>query len=193
MFIGFCAWSAIDPASLAPLLDKPRRLTAVLVCFALAAYALTHLRRNDASWRALAAVLPIAVIFAGEDVVEKLVLPAPATAEMWTTLGAAVAMMVVMTTVGAVPALVWLRGRVPCDRKTVWGSAAFGTILVAGISVLLLALAAAPNPGYVASVSALSAVWLSLWGRWVHRERVNTASLLMLVAAAMGVVAVTAL
>ena len=194
MLLGFALWSAVAPDSLAPLLAAPWKLAAVLACFGAATWALTHIRRNDMSWSALLAVLPVAGIFAVEDVVEKLWLPAPvAGVPMAETLGAAVAMLVVMTGVGALPALVWLRGRVPFDRRTVLASAAFGVILVAGIAVLLLALAAAPNPGYVAAVSALSTVWLGIWGRVMHGERNNTPSLLLLVAAAMGVVAVVAL
>lgn len=185
MLLGFVLWSLVDPASFHVLLQNPLHLAGILACFGGAFWALTHIRRSDASWPALLAVLPVAFIFAGEDVVEKLMLP---HGDMLQTLGYTSAMLVVLLSVSSIPALIGLRGKVPFDARTLLLCTGFGALLMVGIGVLLVALVTAPNPGYVGAVSSLSVVWLATWARVRQGERNNLWAILALVASAIGVV-----
>lgn len=187
----FVLWVVVDPASAAPLLEQPWKLVVVLACFGLAAYGIGHIRRNDVSVRALLAVVPVALIFGVEDVVEKYVLPAPPASSL-ETVGATVAMLSVMFLVAVPFAMVWLGGLPRWNAYHAMIGAGFGVLLMAGISVLLVAFVLAPNPGYVGAITALSTVWLALWARWREGERNNLLAILMLVAAAVGVAVVTA-
>lgn len=185
MLIGFVLWCMVDPASFWVLVANPLHLVGILLCFGGAFWSLTHIRRSDASWTALLAVLPVALIFAGEDVIEKLVLP---HGDMMQSLGYTSAMVVVLLSVSAIPALIGLKGRLPTDARTVLASTAFGVLLTVGIGILVLALVVSPNPGYVGAVSSLSVVWLALWARVRQGERNNLWAILALVASAIGVV-----
>ncbi|MCP5405506.1 MAG: hypothetical protein H6922_04720 [Pseudomonadaceae bacterium] len=185
----FALWVVVDPASAAPLLEAPWKLAVVLGCFGLAAYGIGHIRRNDVSVKALLAVVPVALIFGVEDVIEKYVLPGPpASAEEM--VGATLAMLSVMFLVAALPAMVWLGGFPRWNTRTVLASVGFGVLLMVGIGILLVAFVLSPNPGYVGAITALSTVWLALWARVRQGERNNMVAILMLVAAAVGVAVV---
>jgi drug/metabolite transporter (DMT)-like permease len=185
MLIGFVLWCLVAPESFWILVANPVHMVGILACFAGAFWALLHIRRSDASWRGLLAVLPVALIFAGEDVIEKLALP---HGDMMMTLGYTSAMLAVLLSVSAIPAFIGLRGKLPTDTRTVVASAGFGVLLMVGIGVLLVSLVTAPNPGYVGAVSSLSVVWLALWARVRQGERNNLSAILALVASAVGVV-----
>ncbi|MFZ2587937.1 MAG: hypothetical protein WAZ18_07470 [Alphaproteobacteria bacterium] len=189
MLLAFALWCVVEPASLTPLVETPWKGCAVLACFGLAGWGMNHIRRNDLSLKALLAVLPTALIFAGADVIEKYVLPAAHT-DSSIIVGASMAMLTVIFTVGALPAMVWLGGLPRYNRRTALLGAGFGVILMGGISLLLVTFVLAPNPGYVAAITCLSTVWLALWGRFYHNERSNPVALVMLVAAAIGVAVV---
>lgn len=191
MMLAFVMWGMIDPDSLSPLLREPWKMVVVLGCFGVAAWGMNHIRRNDWSLKALVAVVPSAVIFASADVIEKYVLPS-AHATPHEVVGASMAMLAMIFGVGVFPALVWLGGWPVWNTRTVVASAGFGFILMVGITLLLVTFVVAPNPGYVAAVTCLSTVWLSVYGRYVHGEQNNVVAVLMLAAAAVGVVLVTA-
>lgn len=191
MMLAFMMWAVINPASLNPLLQTPWKLVTVLACFGLAAWGMNHIRRNDWSLKALLAVLPVAAIFASADVIEKYVLPST-QATPHEVVGASMSMLAVIFGVGVLPALVWLQGWPTWNTRTVLASAGFGLILMVGITLLLVTFVLAPNPGYVAAVTCLSTVWLSMWGRYYHGEQNNFMAVLMLVVAAAGIVLVTA-
>lgn len=182
----FVLWLLVSPASALPLLEAPWKLLVVLACFAMAAYGIGHIRRNDVSLRALLAVLPVALIFGMEDVVEKYVLPAP-PASLTETLGATTAMLSVMLLVAVPFAAIWRGGLPRWNPHHALIGAGFGMLLMVGIAVLLLAFVLAPNPGYVGAITALSTVWLALWARWREGEHNSLPAVLMLVAAAIGI------
>jgi hypothetical protein len=104
--------------------------------------------------------------------------------------GSAVAFLTVTTTTGAVASL-WLKegdAAAPLTWpgwRTVPLAAGFGALLLTGLTLLLVVLALAPNPGYVAAITMLSAVWLALWARWMRGERNNLWAGLALVVGAM--------
>ncbi len=191
MLIAFVLWSLVQPASLEPVLAEPWRLAVVLASFAAASWGMGHIRRNDVGWKAVLAVVPVAVIFACEDTIQKYVLPTPVGAGAPEIIGSAMAMLSVMLTVGALPALVWLRGVPAFHARDVWPSVAFGALLMSGISVLLVTFVLAPNPGYVAAITCLSTVWLALWARYKNGEYNNPAAMLAMVAAAIGIALAT--
>jgi hypothetical protein len=185
MMIGFFLWIVIDPASATPLLAHPWKLAAVVAGFGACGTALMFLRKADASWTALAAVLPVALLLALGDVVAKEALGAVTAEHGWAeVIGRTVAFLTVTTTVGSVGGMV-LGGKIHFTWADALRSAGFGVVLLTGLSLLLLTLAIAPNPGYVAAITMLSALWLAMWAHFAHGEHNNIWAGVALVAGAM--------
>lgn len=186
MLLGFALWGAIEPHGMHLLLAEPWRLPMVAGGFALSSAALFKMRRQDASRTALLAVVPVAVLLAVGDVVAKYALNSTAVT-VWEVVGSATAFLTVTTTVGSVAGLVmgkaW-QGFAWPGRREMLLSAAFGAILVASLSLFLVTLALAPNPGYVGAVTMLSALWLAIHGYFYHNERTNWWGGVVLVAGA---------
>ncbi len=182
MLLGFAAWGMLAPASVTMLAGEPWRGMLVLAGFAVCVYAFMHLRRNDASKAALVAVLPVAVLLALGDVVAKYALGVP-QGGLGPVVGSASAFLTVTTTVGCAVGLL-MAGRFVPTRREVVLSALFGAILMVSLSLFLVTLALAPNPGYVGAITMLSALWLAIHGYFHHGERTNWWSGLLLVAGA---------
>lgn len=193
MMTGFVLWALLEPESLLPLLLQPWRVGVLALGFSLCGGALMFLRRADAGWAALVAVVPVAVLFALVDVVAKAEL-GPVTAQhgLLPVLGSTVAFLTVTNTVGALGGLVLGKPWKPTGREVLLAGL-FGVILLAGLSVLLVTLALAPNPGYVAAITMLSALWLAVLGYVRRKEHNNWWAGLALVAGAMAVAVATAL
>lgn len=189
MLLAFVGWAILAPTSLWPLVSEVWRVPLLLVGFGLCSGAMLFIRRNDASWAGLLAVVPVAVLFALGDVVAKLALP-PVQGGLLAVAGSAVAFLTVTTTTGAVASL-WLKegdAAAPLTWpgwRTVPLAAGFGALLLTGLTLLLVVLALAPNPGYVTAVSMLSVVFLAVWARWMRGERNNLWAGLALVVGAM--------
>jgi hypothetical protein len=189
MLLAFVGWAILVPTTLWPLVTEVWRLPLLLVGFGVCSGAMLFIRRSDASWAGLLAVVPVAVLFALGDVVAKLALP-PVQGGLLAVAGSAVAFLTVTTTTGAVVSL-WLKEgdeAAPLTWpgwRTVRLSAAFGALLLTGLTLLLVVLALAPNPGYVAAITMLSAVWLAVWARWRRGERNNLWAGLALIFGAM--------
>jgi hypothetical protein len=79
------------------------------------------------------------------------------------------------------------RPELPTRKQALWGLG-LGLIHLSGLSLLLLALSLAPNPGYVGSITVLSAMWLAIYAHIFHAEKNNLWAGLLLVFAG-GVVA----
>lgn len=184
MLLAFGVWGVLEPASVAPLLEAPWRMGAVGVGFGLCAWALGHLRACDTSWPALVAIAPVAGLFALGDVVAKGVLPPVDGVGLAVALGGTTAYLLTTMAAGSVvvagqcaAAKAW-----PVMDAKAWAvSAAFGVLIYGGISLFLLTLSAAPNPGYVAAVTMMSSVWLAAWGKYTHGEHNNWGAALLLV------------
>ncbi len=191
MLLAFVGWAILVPTSLWPLVSEVWRVPLLLVGFGLCSGAMLFIRRNDASWAGLLAILPAATLFAIADVVTKLTLP-PLQGGLLAVAGSAVAFLTVTTTTGAVASL-WLKeGDVAAPLtwpgwRTVRLAAGFGVLVLTGLTLLLVVLALAPNPGYVTAVSMLSVVFLAVWARWMRGERNNLWAGLALVVGAMAV------
>ncbi|RYG59417.1 MAG: hypothetical protein EON60_10510 [Alphaproteobacteria bacterium] len=190
MLLGFVVWGLIAPSSVTALAEDWWRMVLVLAGFGLCSGALFSLRKQDASWAGLVAVAPVAVLLALGDVVAKYALNTSADG-LLAVVGSAVAFVTTTTTMGTVVGLVLIgvkhrRFAMPTRREVVL-SAAFGALLLASLSVLLVALAIAPNPGYVGAVTMLSALWLAIHGYIYHGERANWWSGVALLAGAVAV------
>ncbi len=171
MLLGFALWGLIEPSSVTVLAAVPWRGLLVVAGFAACIYAFTHLRRNDASKAAILAVVPVAVLLAIGDVVAKYALEAP-SGDVWRVVGSATAFLAMTNSIGCVVGLMMTKRFVPTPRDMVL-SALFGVILMVGLSIFLLSLALAPNPGYVGAITMLSALWLAIHGYYAHGERTN--------------------
>lgn len=171
MLLGFVLWGLLDPASVTVLAAVPWRGLLVVTGFAACVYAFTHLRRHETSKAALLAVVPVAVLLAIGDVVAKYALAAPG-GDLWAVVGSATAFLAMTNSIGCAVGLA-MTGRFVPTRRDVLLSALFGVILMMGLSVLLLALALAPNPGYVGAITMLSALWLAIHGYFEHNETTN--------------------
>jgi hypothetical protein len=176
MLLGFVLWALLVPASVVDVLAEPLRVVLVLSGFALCSYALFSMRKQDASWAGLMAVVPVAVLLALGDVVAKSALDSASSGWMG-VVGSATAFLLMTNTVGSIVGgiLIWRKHKAFAwpDKREVALSAVFGVILMAGLSVLLVAIAVAPNPGYVGAVTMLSALWLAIHGYFYHGERTN--------------------
>jgi hypothetical protein len=165
MLLALVLWAVFDPLSLLPLFMQPWRLPLLMGGLALCAGALMFLRQSDTSLKALVAVFPVAVLFAVGDVVAKQALPAPdAVLGLAQVAGSAVAFLFTTVTVGSLGGVL-LYGWPRMTPSAVFKSALFGVILLLSLTLLLVTLALAPNPGYVAAITMLSALWLAIWSR----------------------------
>lgn len=163
MLLAFMLWAMLDPLSLLPLWLEPWRLPLLLGGFSLCAGALAFLRTSDSSLAALTAIVPVALLFALGDVVAKATLPPP-SGSVEAIAGSAVAFLFTTSTVGALGGLLLQGWRTP-NWAELTKSALFGVLLLGSLTLLLITLALAPNPGYVAAVTMLSALWLALHAR----------------------------
>ncbi len=187
MLFSFAGWLVLAPQELVVLAAQPLRLLMILGFFGLAAYAMNGIRKNDSSWKALLAVLPVAVLFALGDVVAKVLVPPLAGTDFTATLGGVTAYLLATNAVCALVGVVALRGLPRLDVRGWVQAAGLGALIYAGIAYLLVVIVAAPNPGYVAAVSMLSALWLALWARFMAGEKNDMAAGLLLLIAALGV------
>ena len=190
MLLGFALWGMMVPSSVTMVTDVWWRLLLVVAGFGLCSGALFSLRKQDASWAGLVAVMPVAVLLALGDVVAKYALNSSADG-MAAIVGSAAAFVTVTSTMGTLVGLVIVGVRhrtfaMPTRREMVL-SAAFGAILLASLTVLLVTLAIAPNPGYVGAVTMLSALWLAIHGYFYHGERANWWGGVVLLGGAIGV------
>lgn len=193
MLIGFALWALLAPETLLPLLLEPWRIGALVLGFGLCGGALMFLRRADASWMALVAVLPVAMLFALSDVVAKAALgEVTAQQGLLPVMGRTVAFLTMTSTVGAVGGLILGKPWKPTLREVLL-AALFGVVLLSGLSLLLVTLALAPNPGYVAAITMLSALWLALMGYVVRREHNNWWAGVALLAGAVAVAVATSI
>lgn len=74
VFLTFCLWLMLDQEQLNFLRDTPSNFVGIVFSFGLFFISLQFLRRNDSSWRALMAIVPVGVLYAFLGVVTKLVL-----------------------------------------------------------------------------------------------------------------------
>lgn len=173
MLVAFALWAFLAPETLVPLMFEPWRVVLLVLGFGLCGGALMFMRRVDASFAALIAITPVAMLFALGDVVAKEAL-GEVTMEhgMAALVGRTIAFLWVTNTVGSVGAFM-LGGALHFTRTDVLKSILFGVVLLLGLTLLLVTIALAPNPGYVAAITMLSALWLALYASVVRGEHNN--------------------
>jgi hypothetical protein len=173
MLMGFTLWALFQPSSLLPILT-PLKITGIAGGFLLCTYAMLAMRHEHASRAALIAIIPVAALLALADVVSKEALNTTATT-LAEIIGSATAFVTVTTTVGSLAGFIMgglHKFGKPTSREVLL-SAAFGALLMLGISLLLVTLALSPNPGYVGAITMLSSLWLAIHGYFHHKERTN--------------------
>ncbi|MBI1309091.1 MAG: hypothetical protein GC129_04460 [Proteobacteria bacterium] len=193
MLMGFTLWALFEPQTLLPLLSEPWRAGMLTAGFGLCGGALMFIRRVDASWVALLAMVPVAALYAVGDVVAKEALSEPdALAGLALVAGHTVAYLAVSSTAGSAFAVA-MGGRkgFSFTRQELLKSVLFGAILLSGLVVMLMAIALSPNPGYVAAITMLSALWLAVLGWWQRGERNNWWAGIALLAGAIAVAVAT--
>ncbi len=182
IFFLFFLWGLLEPSSITSL--STMQLVTILACFSLTAAALLNFRRSDASVKALAAVVPIALLFTGADVFAK---EAISTSNL---IGSALMFLSVSGIIAAVLAGGWIkchRGQSllsVCTKDNIFGATVMGLILMVGVPIMLAAIALAPNPAYVGAITILASVWLTIYYKISRGDDASlTASMVMVVSA----------
>jgi hypothetical protein len=187
----FGAWVLIDPGARAHVLDDPMKVPLILGLFTIMVLAMNAMRKNDTSWAALLAVLPIVALYSTGDVLTRLAMPA-------TDLGhKVVVFMWVVYATATVAGLVYYPWRRHPQQPLISPKLFHAAMEAAAASSLsymcfLIALTKAPNPAYVSMICLLAPVWLLVY----HRLRdvpddANPYAGLVLVVAAMLLIGVT--
>ncbi|MFZ2620743.1 MAG: hypothetical protein WAX89_07720 [Alphaproteobacteria bacterium] len=163
IFMVFAAWLAIDAAARASVLNNLPLLAGVLLCFFAIFMSMLSFRRNDAQWRALMAVAPVAALYSFDDICLKFAFASQP--DVW---GASAMMLLINCVVGGVLAAVWLvwqqqRMAHIFTWPNVYGTATQTGLVFLAAGTFYLAIAGAPNPAYVSAIGVLSAVWLAIY------------------------------
>ncbi|PIZ30774.1 MAG: hypothetical protein COY40_04005 [Alphaproteobacteria bacterium CG_4_10_14_0_8_um_filter_53_9] len=195
MFMLFFVWLVLDTAHRESLLAKPLHMAGILACMGGCAYALAHMRKSDASLAALTAILPVAILLAGADIMAKILLTPPqGTPDIAHIAGGAIGWMLTTGLVASLASglvLVVQKQPLSVSKPVFLKSVLFGVILLYSITVLLASITLAPNPGYVAAITMLSAVWLSLFAHLKGREQTNLTADITLIASALALTLLT--
>lgn len=143
--VGLLLWLAISEAEQSRLAASPLAGAIILFALGLAAYGLNRFRRNDASWAAFVAVLPVGVIFGCTDVLSRLVLFGHNTLPTIMVF-CFCAFVVTSITNGAV--LIHRRALVRPDKMMLRGAVVMAISSAVFFVVLIHAILSAPNPAY---------------------------------------------
>ena len=163
----YLSWLALVPMARLHLVHHPEASLFLAAAFLLFAFGLARLRRSEASLAAFMAVIPVGLTWGLLDTGIKLTLPP--TPE----LNSAVAYLAINAVAQATGAWVlwWARGRsaVPLlpSRTLLWAALRMTVLGLAGFLSLVLAIQAAPNPGYPALVGMSLPLWIYL----LHKVR----------------------
>ena len=189
----FVVWLAIDPAYTHALLAEPFKLAGVVACLLGCCAGLLFMRRNDASWAALLFLLPAGAAYTLADVGSKI------TMQGHDLLAAAAAMTCLSMGLHCMLSFLALKttGHSPkallADRAHRKAGLFLGIMTTGLIAFLFAGFATAENPAYVTAVSLLTVAWLTLYNRLRgHDDHASPLAIGVLVAAAVGLVLVTA-
>ena len=163
--LAFLIWLVIDRVEREAFFSDPVYAGGVLASFALMIASLQFVRKNDASWSAFLAILPIGVLYAVIGVLTKLMLDDGESvlgiSLSWVFLGS------ILMAVTSLPLLVSqkMSGKKldivsPNILKGALFCAFFATI--AGVTYNF-AVIATPNPGYPGVVIAMTPVWFAVY------------------------------
>ena len=175
IFATFILWLVINPHELATLQSAPQHMALTVGCFVVLMASLHFIRRNDYAWKALLAVAPIAIGFAGLNVAQKWFMDAPQGGF------GLILSMIMMGNFGMVAVLPFLsRYRVVSHELSITHRPTFPIIPIAAIGLLhmvswgtlLHAMQISSNPAYPAAIMALCPVVFQAY-YWIRGWRDN--------------------
>lgn len=173
-FTAFFIWLIVDPDSLQELMNKPLTAIGVIAMMSLATYAVSGMRKNDASWQAFLLIAPVGVLVGVLDGVVKLALPSGTD---FYAVGAYLFIVFSVASAVSFP-IIWSRRNL---KRKIWLLGEFGDgkpivmpgIIMAGFWTGLLtfigvacvyqAFVAAPNPGYPLAIVMTTPIWLLIF------------------------------
>lgn len=187
----FAIWVAIDAKSRAHITEDPLTIPLILGLFFIMVLALNAMRRNDTSWRALVAVLPVVVLYGASDIFARLSMSPVEMADK-----VVIFMFIVYVSATWSGLLYWPWRREP-NKPFITEKLFHAAMEAAAASALsyicfLIALIKAPNPAYVSMICLLAPVWLLLYNKLRgYKDDANPYAGMVLVVAAILLIGVT--
>lgn len=182
MASAFLLWISVDAVFRADLMEHWIRLPFIAAAFALIAYAVTMIRRNDSSWSAFVFVAPVGVMFALTDILGKRVLiglpPADLILSYIFMCGVfSIPMLAVFLSVRKIPAQMVFSG-------SMTGAGMLTAVLGMGqVAAFLMALMTVPNPAYLTAFMVMVPLWIFLWHKLRGIEEKSSPHAMLLMAA----------
>ncbi len=167
IFLTFCLWLMLDREQFNFLMNNPLNLIGILCSFALLFISIQFVRKNDAGWRALMAILPVGVLYAFLGIITKLVLDqgaAQSTGLLPISLGFVLLSNVMMAMISFPVVLSKkMEKRHPFNRKILKPALYISAFHTVSWVLINLATILAPNAAYPFAMTALSPLWFMLY------------------------------
>lgn len=188
----FAAWPLVDEAARHHMLsEEPWQVMAGLVFFGIMVISINAMRRNDASWAALRALVPVIVLYSASDIAGRLVLdPAQLSSHL-------IVYLFVATAVSAGFSLMLYPWRPkpeqPLFDKNLFQAAGWaGVISTLNHACFFIGLALAPNPAYVSMIALIAPAWLFVYHRLFNiPDNASPWASIVLIMGAVGLLVVT--
>lgn len=164
IFVSFIAWTALNPDMAKVYMEDPVALFGILISFSLIIFSIVLIRGNDIGFQALLIMMPVGVLYAGNNVVIKLLLPDQGALEV--ALAYAFLVYVYMTIFSG--AAVFAKKRFNSsllEVKTLKAGVFIGLSSAFSYLFVLLSLSAAPNPAFTTVLGTLVPVWIMIYHR----------------------------
>lgn len=189
----FVLWPLVDVATRDQLLhEQPWRSALALACFGTMVLAVNAMRRNDASWGALRALVPVIVMYSLADIAGRLVLEARPD-----LMGRMIVYLFIATGVSAAASIAVFPWR-PRPELPVWDatllkvSAMVAVVAVFNHMCFYTALTLAPNPAYVSMIALIAPAWLFAYHKVLNiPDHASPWASVVLVLGAVGLLLVT--
>jgi hypothetical protein len=167
IFLTFCMWLMLDQRQLDFVTSHPLNLLGILFSFVLLFISVQFVRKNDAGWRALMAILPVGVLYAFLGIITKLVLDqgaAQSTSLLPISLGFVLLSNIMMAAI-SFPVVISrkLKAQHSFNKailKPALYVSAFHTVswVLINLSTILT-----PNAAYPFAITALSPLWFMFY------------------------------
>lgn len=162
ILITFALWLALSPEQRQFFLDNPQNALYVGIGFTLFIFSLFAVRKNDAGWLALMAVIPIAVLYSVMAVISKIALEHGENM-LGISLNFVFLCNLLMLIMSLPLYLSRQKGRLHPPLSTVKSSS--GVAVFHSLSWLFycLAVIGTPNPAYVGVITGLAPLWFLIY------------------------------